>query len=57
MVARLEVGTENAAARALYARAGYRVAEVLPGYYEDGTDALRLEKPLRGHRVPQGAPP
>ena len=54
-VMRLEVATANAAARALYDRAGYHPIETLPGYYEDGSDALRLEKPLRG-AAPEGAP-
>jgi predicted kinase/ribosomal protein S18 acetylase RimI-like enzyme/predicted peroxiredoxin len=54
-VMRLEVGTENAPALALYRRAGYHVVERLPGYYEDGTEALRLEKPLRGVAAPDTA--
>lgn len=54
-VMRLEVATANAAARMLYDRAGYRRIETLPGYYEDGSEALRLEKPLRA-AAPAGAP-
>lgn len=46
----LEVGAGNRAARALYARAGYRQAGCRPGYYRhpDGRaeDALLLEKRL-----------
>ena len=51
---RLEVGAGNAAARALYKRAGYREVARLPGYYEDGDDGIRMEKPLRDptHRAP-----
>ncbi|MEZ5650166.1 MAG: GNAT family N-acetyltransferase/peptidase C39 family protein [Burkholderiaceae bacterium] len=47
VVLRLEVGVGNRPARALYARAGYRCVRRLPGYYENGEDGLRLEKPLR----------
>lgn len=39
---KLEVRADNAAARALYAKLGYVEDEVLPGYYEDGADGLRL---------------
>ncbi len=46
----LEVASDNAAARALYASTGYTEAGVRPGYYQrpDGTrvDALVLRKPL-----------
>lgn len=44
---RLEVGAGNDAALALYRRAGYRQVARLPGYYEDGSDGIRMEKPLR----------
>lgn len=44
--ATLEVRADNAAACALYARLGYREALALPGYYEDGSDGLRLAKSL-----------
>jgi len=43
---RLEVRTDNAAARRLYARRDYRVFGTKPGYYEDGCDAVRYEKAL-----------
>lgn len=43
---RLEVQPGNAAALALYRRAGYQVIRAIPGYYEDGSDALRMEKRL-----------
>jgi ribosomal-protein-alanine acetyltransferase len=46
-VLRLEVATGNQAAQALYQRCGYRQVARLHGYYEDGGDAVRLEKPLR----------
>ncbi len=44
---RLEVRQDNAAARALYAKRGYREVAALDAYYEDGADGLRLEKILR----------
>jgi [ribosomal protein S18]-alanine N-acetyltransferase len=43
---RLEVRVDNAPAQALYARLGYDVEGILPGYYEDGGDGLRLVRPL-----------
>lgn len=43
----LEVRADNAAARALYAKLGYREAALLPGYYEDGSDGLRLVRTVR----------
>lgn len=43
---RLEVHPNNAVAQRLYAKAGYRDFGRYPGFYEDGADALRLEKPL-----------
>jgi [ribosomal protein S18]-alanine N-acetyltransferase len=43
---RLEVRADNAAARRLYERAGYRLFETVPDYYEDGAPAGRYEKPL-----------
>ena len=43
---RLEVRADNAAAIALYQREGFRQFGVHRSYYEDGCDALRLEKPL-----------
>lgn len=42
----LEVRKDNDAARAFYARHGYRVLRELPGYYEDGGDGLRMGREL-----------
>lgn len=42
----LEVRTGNRPARALYAGLGYVPAARLPGYYDDGGDGLRLQRPL-----------
>ena len=39
---KLEVRVDNPAARGLYAKLGYVEDAVLPGYYDDGTDGLRL---------------
>lgn len=41
---RLEVRIDNRAARQLYEGAGYRLFGRRPGYYQDGTDALRLQR-------------
>ncbi|MSO93724.1 MAG: N-acetyltransferase [Rhodospirillales bacterium] len=46
---RLEVRVDNRRARAMYRKRGYRQFAVACGYYEDRTDALRLEKTLRRH--------
>jgi ribosomal-protein-alanine N-acetyltransferase len=43
---RLEVRQDNAAAIALYERAGYRRFAARAHYYEDGADAWRYEKAL-----------
>jgi ribosomal protein S18 acetylase RimI-like enzyme len=43
---RLEVRTDNAAAIALYERAGYAPVAELAAYYDDGADARRYAKSL-----------
>jgi [ribosomal protein S18]-alanine N-acetyltransferase len=43
---RLEVRADNAGARKLYERTGYRLVETLEDYHEDGGAALRYEKAL-----------
>lgn len=45
---RLEVHPRNAVARRLYEKTGYLEFGRYPAFYEDGADALRLEKPLAG---------
>lgn len=42
----LEVRADNVAAHALYLRLGYVEQHRLPGYYEDGSDALRFRRRL-----------
>jgi [ribosomal protein S18]-alanine N-acetyltransferase len=44
--AMLEVGVGNPAAQAFYERMGYRETGRIPGYYQDGADALVLRKAL-----------
>ena len=46
---RLEVRRDNDTAIRLYRRLGYRVFESIPDYYEDGQEALRLERRIRFH--------
>lgn len=43
---RLEVRASNEAARALYAREGFRALGEIPGYYPDGEPALVMERLL-----------
>lgn len=47
---RLEVRIDNPGAIALYERNGYRRFALIHDYYEDHTDALRLEKRIVQHR-------
>ena len=50
----LEVAADNAAAQALYARAGFTTLARRRRYYADGTDALVLRATLAsGGEVPQ----
>lgn len=55
IVLRLEVREDNATARGLYAKAGYRVHGRVADYYEDGTAALRMEKLLHDEAAPPSA--
>ncbi|MEO3428360.1 GNAT family N-acetyltransferase [Pelagibius sp. CAU 1746] len=47
---RLEVHPRNARARRLYKQAGYSVFGRYDKYYENGADAVRMEKPLAPRR-------
>lgn len=42
----LEVRTDNSAARSLYEKLGFRIADTLADYYEDGGAGLRMTLPL-----------
>lgn len=57
---RLEVNEQNRVAIKLYQSLGYRVIGELPAYYEDGGDALKMEKRIIGlakHKhQPKGQP-
>ncbi|MES2624860.1 MAG: N-acetyltransferase [Pseudomonadota bacterium] len=44
---RLEVAKNNKIAIALYEKLNYVPFRSLPGYYEDGQDAWRMQKPLK----------
>jgi ribosomal protein S18 acetylase RimI-like enzyme len=48
---RLEVRQDNPGAIALYEKLGYRRFGAYARFYEDGADAWRYEKPLRGEFV------
>ena len=49
---RLEVHEHNTRAIGRYEKSGYRLFGRLHRYYDDGGDALRFEKPLRGAKNP-----
>jgi ribosomal protein S18 acetylase RimI-like enzyme len=42
----LEVRADNRRAIIMYRHHGYQMTQLLPGYYADGTDGLRMVKPL-----------
>lgn len=48
----LEVRADNDAAQGLYRKLGFVAAGVLPGYYQDGTAALRMRRALTGDLQP-----
>lgn len=52
---RLEVHPRNARARRLYKQAGYESFGRYVGYYENGADAVRMEKPLPPRRASRQA--
>ena len=47
-VLRLETRVDNEAAQSLFRRHGFAPLDRKPAYYDDGTDALRLQKSLFG---------
>lgn len=49
---RLEVSSENSAAIALYEQLGYRVFGRYSEYYDDKSDALRMQKRIRAYGKP-----
>lgn len=51
---RLEVRPDNAAAIAFYRNNDYRISGKLTAFYEDGTDALRMNKRLAAVAKPTG---
>ena len=53
VVMRLEVRKDNEPAIALYRNHGYRVFDVAEDYYEDHSEALRMEKSLVPHLRPE----
>lgn len=50
----LEVRIDNDPALGLYAKLGYRTVRRIPRFYEDGQDALRLERRLEAAPPSQG---
>ncbi|MBV1707664.1 MAG: GNAT family N-acetyltransferase [Hyphomicrobiales bacterium] len=53
---RLEVRPDNAGANALYHKLGYRRFAEVEDFYEDGSNALRLEKPLTAEALTRPRP-
>jgi len=56
-IVRLETRVDNRAAQHMFAEAGFTVIGRTSRYYEDGTDALRLERSLWNDRAAEAAPP
>jgi GNAT superfamily N-acetyltransferase len=50
---RLEIRRDNLASQALFRAAGYKPFKVVPDYYEDHMDAVRVEKHLAPHLNPE----
>lgn len=46
-LARAEIRTDNQPSLSLFRASGWRITATLPHYYEDGTDAVRVEKRLQ----------
>ena len=57
LLLRLEVRPDNAAAIALYKDLGYRVFDHIPDYYEDHSEALRMQRALRAEAPTHPVPP
>jgi ribosomal protein S18 acetylase RimI-like enzyme len=57
LLLRLEVRPDNAAAIALYRARGYRAFDRIPDYYEDHSEALRMQKALRAEAPTHPVPP
>jgi len=49
----LEVRVSNLGAKKFYLNCGFRELAKVPGYYHDGEDALRMERPVIGN---EGSP-
>ncbi|MGD8627800.1 MAG: GNAT family N-acetyltransferase/peptidase C39 family protein, partial [bacterium] len=52
VIMRLEVRADNLPAISLYKKRGYRQFSIIPDYYEDHSEALRLERNLVPHLRP-----
>ena len=50
---RLEIRRDNLTSQALFRAAGYKPFKVVPDYYEDHMDAVRVEKHLAPHLNPE----
>lgn len=51
---RLEVSVNNTVAYQLYKKCGYRDIGEIPAYYEDGSDAIRMEKRIFANKLKKG---
>ncbi len=51
----LEVASDNSVAQSFYQSFGFVVTGTVPGYYNGVTDALQLERQLRGAAGPIGS--
>ena len=53
---RLEVNVNNDVAIGIYKKIGYHVIEGIDSYYDDGSDALRMEKRIYAGALKKGVP-
>ncbi len=51
---RLEVSVKNTAALQLYKKCNYSTIGNIPAYYEDGSDAIRMEKRIFANKLKKG---